>query len=302
MSTVTTDFKVTFPEERPITLVETDMMKEIMGSTIANQPGGGMSLWYGRAGIGKTTTARLLTQKINEGFKLNPMNRHAFLAKYFQVGEIESGYGNEQKQGLKCLYNATLGPIDEGDYRRLPPEQIAADLVYGWRRLRYKIVFIDEAGCLSQGAIRGMVLARDIAENEGWIVSLIFIGMDDLPHKLKRLPQIRRRVHHWCYFEAYTFEETWKLLKKLHPYFATLDESDEDHQAQVRFLYETYGGYPGLLMPIINELDCLLRVKRPAVNEQYLRTVHYMMIHGEDMALAESRGATSSKKHRGRSR
>ncbi|MGB7923415.1 MAG: AAA family ATPase, partial [Pyrinomonadaceae bacterium] len=276
MSATTTDFNVTFPEERPIALVETDMMKEIMGSTLANQPGGGMSLWYGQAGIGKTTTARLLAQKIDEAFKHDPTNRHAFLAKYFQVGEIESGYGNEQKQGLKCLYTATLGPMDEGDYRRLPPEQIAADLVYGWRRLRYKMVFIDEAGCLSLNAIRGMVLARDVAESQGWTVSLIFIGMDDLPHKLKRLPQIRRRVHHWCYFEPYSFKETWKLLKKLHPYFATLSDSNKDHQAQIKFLHETYGGYPGLLMPIINQLDCLLRVERPVVNEQYLRTVHYM--------------------------
>ena len=126
--------------------------------------------------------------------------------------------------------------------------------------------------------------------------------MDDLPHKLKELPQIRRRVHQWHYFEAYSLEETWSLLKNMHPYFATLDKSNKDHQAQISFLHETYGGYPGLLMPIINQLDYLLRVERPVVNEQYLRTTHYMMVHGEDKALAESRGRSSSKRSRKGSR
>src|SRR5205085_9023355 len=149
------------------------------GSTMARQPGGGMSMWYGKAGIGKTTTAQLLTKKIEMAFKRDPANPHAFLAKHYQVGDVTTSSGNEQKQGLKSLYTATLGPIDEGDYRRLPPEQIAADLVYGWRRLRLKMIFIDEAGCLSVEAIRGMVLARDISEKEGWMVSLILIGMDD---------------------------------------------------------------------------------------------------------------------------
>ncbi|MCA1633042.1 MAG: hypothetical protein LC802_04800 [Acidobacteria bacterium] len=296
MSAATTDFEITFPEARAFAPVETDMMKEIMGTTMAHQPGGGMSMWYGKGGIGKTTTAVLLTQKIEAAFRRDPANPRAFLATHFQVGDISAGSGNEQKQGLKSLYTATLGPIDDGDYRRLPAEQIAADMVYGWRRLRLKMIFIDEAGCLCLEAIRGMVLARDVGEKQGWTVSLIFIGMDDLPRKLRQLPQIRRRTHHWCYFEAYSFEETWKLLRKLHPYFATLNESNKDHQAQIRFLHDTYGGYPGLLMPIIDELDYLLRVKRPQVTEQYLRTVHYMMVHGEEKALADSKGLSGSSK------
>lgn len=283
------DFEVAFPEERTTTLVETDMMKEIMGSTIANQPGGGMGLWYGNAGIGKTTTALLLEQKIAKAFKRNPANPNAFLAKHIQVGEVAPWSGNEQKQGIKCLYAATVGQMDEGDYRRLPTNQLAADTVYGLQRLRIKIVFIDEAGCLSEEAIRGMVLVRDIAQNEGWTISLIFIGMDDLPQKLNRLPQIRRRVHHWCYFEEYSLDETWKLLAGLHPHFKTLDRKNKDHNAQVKFIHETFGGFPGLIVPLINQMDYLLQLEKCEVNEQYLRTVHYMMVHGKDKSLAKSK-------------
>lgn len=148
------------------------------------------------------------------------------------------------------------------------------------------MVFIDEAGCLSLEAIRGIMLVRDISESQGWTIIFVFIGMDDLPKKLNMLPQIRRRVPHWRYFEEYTFDDTWQLLADLHPHFNKLDKANKEHNAQVRYIHETLGGYPGLIVPFIHQMDYLLKAQLGEVNEKFLRTVHYLIANGKDKALA----------------
>lgn len=287
--------EIVFPEPKSEVIVETKMVKEIIGSTMYNHRGGGMSCWSGNSGIGKTTTALLMESNVREAYNRDPTNPYAFLAKYYEVGEIQKWSGNEQKRGIKSLYLAIAGSLDEGEYIRLPPEQLASDLVYTAKRKRIKMVFIDEAGCLSTDAIRGMVLVRDISKKEGWTISLIFIGMDDLPLKLNSLPQIDRRVHHWCYFKEYDFDDTWTLLSELHTHFIKIDRKDKDSKKRyeeikehVEFVHETFGGYPGLIVPFINQLDYFTRDLKIEIDLKTLRTVHYSMTSDKAQAIEDA--------------
>jgi hypothetical protein len=279
--------EIVFPEPKSEVIVETKMVEEIIGSTMYNHRGGGMSCWSGNSGIGKTTTATLMESKVREAYNRDPTNSNAFLAKYYTVGEIERWSGNEQKRGIKSLYLAIAGSLDEGEYIRLPSEQLAADLVYTAKRKRIKMVFIDEAGCLSIDAIRGMVLVRDISHKEGWTISLIFIGMDDLPIKLNSLPQVDRRVEHWCYFNEYDFDDTWTLLSELHPHFKS-DRKDENVKELVEFVHESFGGYPGLIVPFINQLEYFMTGLDREIDLKTLRTVHYSMTSGKSQAIEDA--------------
>ena len=212
------DFKFQFAVPVEDTIIQTGMMLEMINRTSAVHPG--HSLWYGAARIGKTTTAQFMVQKIAEAY--DPQNPHAYRAVHYEVGGIEEWTGNEIKKAIKSLYYATLGRIDEGVYRHDPAESLAAQLVHGLRRKNIQVIFVDEAGTLSLEAIRGMVLVGDVAKNMNHPLSLVFIGMDDLPTKVEQLPQVRERIVEWCYFEAYSLKETAKLLSLLHPHFAKL--------------------------------------------------------------------------------
>lgn len=296
------DGDIEFPEPLPKVLVETNFVKEVIRSTVANSVDGGSCLWYGNTGIGKTTTAKMLEEKVAAAYDRDPSNPNAFRAVHFQVGNIQSWSGNEQKQGIATLYSGTIGTMDQGEYRILPPNQLAEITFYSLKRMRTKMVLIDEAGCLSLEAIRGMMLVRDISEKRGWTIIMIFIGMDDLPKKLNQLPQIRRRIHHWRYFDEYKLEDTCEILKKLHPHFEKLDKDDE----QIQYIHQTLGGYPGLIVPFIHQMDFLLKAQSGEVTMKLLRTVHYIMASGKDKALTSvetyGKGSSSGKSRANRKR
>jgi hypothetical protein len=280
-------FEVSFPEPPPKVIVETLFMIEVMDGVMRNQLAGNMSCWYGNAGIGKTTMAELLETKINEAFSKNQTNPNAFRAKHYQVGENSEG-GSEQKQGIKAVYIAMGITLTEGEYRFRQTHELADDAVEIARRKRHKVFFLDEAGNLSTNAIRGIVTIRDRSVKIGWPISFIFIGMDDLPQKLDMLPQIRRRVHPWVYFEQYSFDETWDLLSKLHPHFKTLDKENQKHIAQVKFIYEIFGGYPGAIVNFLIDFDSAIKAHQGAVDERFLRSVHYLMTESKDKTIENS--------------
>jgi Cdc6-like AAA superfamily ATPase len=223
-----------FPPTKKVSTVETGFMREVMNRTMAIHPGN--VVWYGESRIGKTTTAKHFVNRINKNY--TPENHDSFRAVHFEAGEIASWTGNEQKKGLKSLYNATVGRIDEGSYRTDPTETIAETLVYALKRKNIQKVFIDEAGNLSLDAIRGIMMAFDAAKSIDHNLSLIFIGMDDLPTKMTKLPQINGRLSEWCYFEKYTLEEIATFLKELHSYFAEVDLKKAKSLELVECVYE----------------------------------------------------------------
>jgi hypothetical protein len=278
---------INFPSPHLEIVVETRLMRQIISRTMAVHALSAIVVWYGESRMGKTTTAQYMTQEILTAYEES--NPHAFRAKYYQAGEIVPSSGNEMKKGIKSLFFAALGiPLDDGVYQRDPSEAIATRLVHELRRRNIQIVFVDEAGCLSLGAIWGMVLVRDIAKANGWNFTLVFIGMDDLPQKMTRLAQIQGRVHEWCYFEEYNLDETWTLLTRLHPHFAKLKRSNAEHQEQVKFLHDTYGGIPGQLVPFLRRMQYRLQEYSGEINLTFLRAVHLLTARDKQQMIQHS--------------
>jgi hypothetical protein len=248
-----------FPARRNDAVVVTGLMKSVMSRTVNTQPLGGLVVWSGATRLGKTTTARLLAEEINSAY--DPKNPDAFRAHYYEVGKIADWAAQGDKKAVRSLYHAVAGPLDEGLYRQSPSEDLASLLVRNLKRQAIGLILVDEAGLLSIEAMRGMVLVRDVAENMGVPLGLVFVGMDDLPTKLTRNPQVEGRIHEWCHFSEYDFDETWDLLRELHPHFRTLDRTDPDHRAQVDFIHDTFGGVPGRFVPFLHKVDSRLEAR-----------------------------------------
>jgi hypothetical protein len=134
-----------------------------------------------------------------------------------------------------------------------------------------------------------MTLVRDIAENEGYALTIVFVGMDDLPQKMTRLPQVHRRVKEVCYFSQYNLDETWALLKELHPYFAGLDGSKSPHREQVEAVHEFCLGLPALIVAFVQKLDYRLTNYKGEVDTKFLRAVYELTNQSMIAALNEAR-------------
>jgi AAA domain len=186
------------PKRKTVEVVLTGQMRRAASRILAIHGGGGLVVVHGRSRLGKTTTANWITGGINDQY--NPDDPASFRALHYEVGEIPPWSGQEMKKGIRSLYHATIGRLDEGQYRQLPPEDLARQLVFGLRRHHLQMIFVDEAGCLSVDAIRGMVLVSDVAHLSNWPLTIVFVGMDDLPTKICDLPQLEKRVHEWLYF------------------------------------------------------------------------------------------------------
>jgi hypothetical protein len=278
---------INFPQRKPKKVVETKMMKQIIRRTLAVHTLSAIVVWYGESRIGKTTTAEYTVAKILEAY--DDDNPLAFRAKYIEVGEIPPWSGNEMKKGVKSLYFAALRTsLDEGIYQRDPIEAIAARFVHELRKRNIQIIFIDEAGGLSIDAIHGMVLVRDTAVSLGWTLTLVFIGMGDLPVKVEERSQIAGRINEWCYFVEYDLDDTWNLLAELHPHFARLNRKNESHREQVSFLRDTYGGIPGHLASFIGRMEYRLQEYKGEIDLTFLRAVHLLTARDKQRSIQHS--------------
>jgi hypothetical protein len=279
--------KILFPKPRQKKIVVTDTMTEIINRTLAVHTLSALVVWSGQSRVGKTTTGCYMVDQLNQQFNENDPD--SFRAVYYEVGEIKKGSGNEMKKGIRSLYRGALhSQLDEGFYRNNPPEAIAEQLVYGLHRKHIGLVIVDEAGCLSLDAIRGMTLVRDNAESQGYTLTIVFIGMDDLPQKMNLLPQVRYRVKEWCNFSQYTLDEVWVLLKELHPYFANLNGSKSAHREQVEVVHELCLGLPGLIIPFVQKFDYRLTNYAGEVDVKFLRAVYELTNMSMIAALKES--------------
>jgi hypothetical protein len=229
-------------------------MKSAVRRTLAVHHLGGICVWSGRAGMGKTTTAQHMVKLTDDAY--DPDNPRAFRVVHYEAGS-KNPSKSDAKHGIRSLYYGVGCKLDEGIYRTHLAEELAADLIHFLKKMNIQLIFIDEAGCLSLDAIRGIILVSDTARLLGLTLTIVLIGMDNLPTKVKRNPQVERRIHEWCYFKPCTLEETYNLLAALHPHFASLSLKDTSHKEQISYVHEACKGMPGSLVPFVSRFSSM---------------------------------------------
>lgn len=267
-------------------VIKTPQLNQMINRTLSVHGLSSLVVWSGPSRLGKTTTASYLNKLLNNEF--TPDNNDAFRSVHYQVGEIVGK--NSQKKGVRSLYEAAVGPMDNSVYREQSPEELAKMTVEGLRLKNIQMILIDEAGTIDLSAIRGMVLVRDIALMMGWTLTLVFIGMDDLPIKLIRLPQISNRINEWCYFKPFSAKETLNFLVKLEPYFSNYSWENEDQRLQIEFIHEQFGGRPGLIVPFLTRLKNRLYDELDGqISLEGLMTIHVDFLRHRKQAVVDSR-------------
>lgn len=279
--------------EYPVPLEEkiyvTSFMREAQKRTFAVHRGGAIVVYTGEAGTGKTTTALEICRTLERQF--DSSNPNAFRAVHFEFGRIYIGQGNESKRAIRSVYDAVGLNLPEGDYNTMTVEGLAALLVEFLQLQRIQMIYADEAGLVSFEAIGGLVTLVNVAKNMKWPLTLILIGMDDLPIKLKRRQQTNRRAFEWIYFNRYGLKDTIRLLKVMHPYFDELDEHSKEGKDQFKFMHEITLGLPGFMFPFICRFDYRWRGLKnlQPINTAFLQMVHMLTLESMQNAVELSK-------------
>jgi hypothetical protein len=290
-------YSLNFPAPRKKVRILTGMMKYASKLTLEAHYNYGLVMWSGGVGRGKTWCAEWMVEELNAQY--DPLNPDTFRLKHYEVGKIRKWSGREEKIALRSLYHATIGPMDEGIYRTFPLEAIAEIIVHGLRRMGYQIIFVDEAGRLSLDALDGLVLVSDTAAIMRWPLTIVVVGMDDLPIKIKLNERISSRVHQKVCFKPYELHETWDLLAALDHYFAGLNRNKSKDKEQVALVHELMGGNPREITSFVGRFIGMYQT-HPNVDPMVIIRSAHMQPSREEMRMCEDMGFSHRKTPRGK--
>jgi hypothetical protein len=226
-------------------------MREIIRRTLEAHADPGLVVWTGPSRNGKTTTARFLAARVSAD--ADAQVDGAFRGRHMEIAG--GGRYASQKWGIKHLYWEFAGKVAERVFQKETPRSLALHVVDALRKRRVQMVFVDEAGYLSTEELQGMVLVLDVAREEGWPLTIVLIGMNDLPIKVNNCPQIDGRVVSWSYFEPYGLEDTLDFLANLNSEFAKLSLRVPAHREIVEFIKDEFGGILGRIVQFLRRLS-----------------------------------------------
>lgn len=254
-----------------------------------------MVVWTGDTDLGKTTTARWMTEKVNQGFDQAPGDDDSYRALYYETGRIPRAVNNGAKRAIRSVYQQVLGTMDPGMYRQSPPHHLAELVVRGLERKQLEMLFVDEAGLLSISALRGMALLYDIAEMENWPLTIVLIGMDDLPQSLQAKRQLQSRVKQWVFFEAYEVEEVWPVLADLFgDHFEGPDDGDANEERVVELVCDLTGGTIGQIVPLVRRTTSACHRFDRELNTEAVREVWVAERRTEKIAVERAKEGWST--------
>jgi DNA polymerase III delta prime subunit len=256
------------------TFVVTPFLQDVISRTTELQSRGGVFVWHGEPGIGRTTAALHLLNIINGNNP--PGGSSKCKAIYHQLSYMSKGVGIlETKRGLKSLYEGAFHtPLNHGVYLRSSPESLTIYILEMFRANSIQLLFVDDADFISEQIIKAILFLQNMAERFGQILGVVFIGTKILTQKLEQMSSEYWRIKGWFFFQEYDLNDTWEMLARLHPHFSTLHQSNKEHRCQVEFLQETFGGYPARLVAFLGRMDYCLPAYERTIDERFLRIVH----------------------------
>lgn len=277
-----------FPQDPA--LIETPIMHNArIRVTAIHSQRGQFACLTGRSRAGKTTTAQWLMQQMNARYELREPK--AFRAAFYETGPIRSGPADHQyKQAIRALYeNVIVRQMDTAIYKG--DRAVMARLtVTALMEADIQVVFIDEAGRQSCYALEGLSHVLNTAASMGWPLTIVLVGMHDLPLTIRELPQVMNRVRDTILFRSYTPDETLAFLVNVHPFFAALNPAAQETKELVTWFLapEVSDGLPGLMVDIVERAARLAEMYGKHLSAALLRATQYMKVADTTAAERDS--------------
>lgn len=259
----------------------------------AHNPRGQLFVITGHSGVGKTTAAAMIHDGINQLFDSDPGNSNAFRAKRFEVTNYSSSHGLIMHRRLLVEFGTKVLSLRSNiDIRNLNISDEMDRVIEGLISERIEIVFIDEAGRLPTAAFDCLVtLINKSAEEHMHRLTIVLIGMDELPVTVRQLPQVSRRVADTVMFTPCDSSVLLAVLGDLDDFFNQLDPGSENGREIVMFLMDetvSKGGLFGSAIPLVERAIAFTKEMGLPMGMKVLRFARTMKQQGEEKSIAAS--------------
>ncbi len=268
-----------FPIRRGRQIVATPVIKQFRHFLLAgHQDRGQFFVVTGHAGAGKTTASGYICNEVNQAFEGAADSPDAFAAKRFEVTDHRRGRGHIMGTRLLAEFaEKVVGYKVPTDIRIVDHATLADVIIRGMVFHRIEMVFIDEAGRVPlEGIERLAMLLNKAAEEYEHRLTIVLVGMHDLPITMATLPQIARRVTHTMMFGACDREVLRNVLEGMDPQFLFACSEREREEALQFLMTEevSKGGLLGYVIPVVEHARTIA-----SSNGEPLALVHLRMAH-----------------------
>ena len=223
-------------------IVETALMRSAIRFALGSHGRiAGFHVWSGLAGMGKSTAARYAVQQCETGTVCGvPVD---FRAEYVLAPEISRSSSSAFDDPLWALYSHF---VRHAPRRSTDKSRLAIELATYFQSTRTAFLFIDEAGQMNHPrAFAGLTHLLNTAATltPRWMMSIVLVGMNNLPALVTREPQVESRILNWFAFKAYTeTHDVYRLLATSFPEVAALDAAAAATHATMQALMKVSGG------------------------------------------------------------
>lgn len=282
-----------YPAPRHSRVVVTPEMESAFHRVAVCHSGPGqMVAVVGPSGAGKTTSMRLLSRQIDEDCAANVPN--AWRTLYYVTADLTNAHRTTiERHVLAQLLSDGFGLSVEKDLRRSRPEDLRQKILLAARQRNVQMVFIDEAGLIPSPGLNALANLVNAAEVKfQWPLTIVLVGMNNLPITIRELPQVDRRVVDTIFFQPYGPEEALEALAQIEPFFETVDLGTDDGLAVMQFLTSpevSSGGMLGVMIQLVQRTaDLCQRDGRP-FSLRELRMVHQLSARDRNRAMEQAK-------------
>ncbi len=192
-----------------IDLVRTGPQLRKAEEALARVGSGGLTVWYGVPGTGKTCAAWLLCKVADE--------RGASRAVYVDAPRPSGAVWDERKTlraiigelGTPLCDRAVRGQSSNHLVRHLATRLLAADV---------RVLVVDEAGYLGPSGIEAIGMLSDHLAGQAEPFHVVLAGMMDLPGLLRSSPRVQARVQAHEHFGGVSVETLGAVVARRHPW------------------------------------------------------------------------------------
>lgn len=237
---------------------------------------------FGPAGIGKTEAAKLLNDTLHRDAE-NKVPA-SFRAKYIEMPTVRKYTGNVEKQALGVIYNEVIGPLSPNEARGMSQQIMVRSIVQQLETGNIQMLFIDEAGRIDAQALEALTYLLNSASHSAHPLTIVLIGMHDLPHLIERVPQVHSRVADTITLREYDASGAYDLLSKIYPAIGALRFETPEAAALMEYLVSACHGVAREMVHLVDRASAMASMRGVPLNLTALKAARHLSLSDHEAA------------------